>query len=235
MNLPGVGAVDLATTIYSYAGVLMWLVLVVGILVALAVVFYKVKKGQWFGKYPVKVFIWEIRAGRPMRTGVDVARAEKDEKGAWIYKLKKKKTTTQPVPFEYINPDGSVDLLALGRDELHPIQLLSDTATIVKTNGVTEQVLIPKLKPIINEGIAVAYAYRMHKNYSRKPTTNFWEKYGSIITIMGLGMVTMLILFVVLREMGAITTNLSSVAAQFAQVSMKLGTCSNVAAVAVAP
>lgn len=235
MNLPGMGNVDLATTVYTYAGVAMWLVIAVVVIGGLGLVYYKMKKGEWFGKYPVKVYIWEIRAGRPVRAGTDKARAVKDNTGAWFYELKKKKITTRAVPFKFINPDGSVDLLALGRDEFHPIELLTANATIVKSNGETEEVEIPKLKPVIDEGFAVVYSYRTHKNYQRKPNEGFWNKYGSIITIMSLGLVTMLILFVVLREMGSITNSLSGTAAQFAKVSLALSKCGGAAAAGVAP
>ena len=235
MDLPGLGNVDLVSTVYTYAGVGAWLIGILIVLAGAALVYYKVQKGEWFGKFPVSIFIWEVRGGKPMRTAQDKARAIKDKSGAWFYELKKKKIQTRAIPFEYINPDGSIDLLALGRDEYHPIQILSEKATVITTNGEKKEIDVPNLRPVIDEGFAVGYAYRTHKNYARKPNDGFWNTYGGMITVIGIGMITMLILFVVLREMGAITNSLAGTAASFAEVSMKLATCGTPPPAVVAP
>lgn len=227
MNIPFLGevAVDFWEMAASYAGIASLLLGGVLVVVVGFVTYYKYQKGDWFAKFPVKARIWEIRAGHPLLIDMDKARSRKDEKGAWFYELKNRKTITKAVPFDYINPDSSVDLLALSRDEYHPIQLIAEKATVLKAGGGSEEQLIPKLKPIISEDFGIAYAYRTHKNYERKPVEDFWTKFGGIVTILVTGIMVMLILVVVLDRMTFITGNLSSTAAAFADAATKLAAC----------
>jgi len=234
MEIPFLGGVDIAPLIYSYANMAMYLVLAVFILVGVGFFYYKYKKGEWLGHYPIKAYVWEIRAGLPVRAKPDKCRAVKDPTGAWFYELKNRKIKTMPVPFDLINPDNTIDLIALSRNELHPIRLLTANATLIKSNGTEEEIAIPKLKPIVDEAFGIAYTSLVHKNYDRKPKEDFWGKYGGFITIATVAMFSMLIIVVTLREMGAITANLSSTAATFAKVSAELAQCGGQAAAAVA-
>lgn len=236
MNIPIVGNLDLTSAIYNYAGLAALFLGFILIVIIAAVVYYKYQKGEWFGKYPVKARIWEIRAGHPLLVDIDKARSKKDERGAWFYELKNRKAITMAVPYEYINPDASVDLIALSRDEYHPIRLVAEEAEVKKAGGETEKITIAKLKPIISEDFSLAYTYRTHKNYSRKPDNDFWTKFGGTLTIVIVGVFVLLILALVLKEMGTITTNLAAVASAFAGASAKLAACgATVPAAPVAP
>jgi hypothetical protein len=216
VSLPFIGNIDISSMIYSYAEVAALFLGALLFIFCFAMLVYKVKKGEWFGKYPVKVRIWERRAGHFLLAQFDNGRSRNDAGGAWYYELKKSKVKTQPYEFDYINPDNSLDLIRLNRDEYHPMKIVSDISIIKKTDGSERAVSTMKLQPVIDETFKHVYIARIKKNFERRPYDDFFTKYGGVITILVTGIMVFLILALVLREMAPIVDSAAGAATALA-------------------
>lgn len=216
VSLPFIGDLDISSMIFSYAEIAALFLMAVLFIVCFALLVYKIKKGEWFGKYPVKVRIWERRAGHFLLAKYDAGRSRQDSGGAWYYELKKSKVKTQPYELDYINPDNSLDLIALNRDEYHPMKIVSEISIIKRADGTETAVSTFKLQPVIDETFKHVYVARIKKNFERRPNDDFFTKYGGIITILVTGIMVFLILALVLREMQPIVNSAAGAAAALA-------------------
>jgi len=219
--------------LFNYAGLGAAFFFVILLALVGGLVLYKMKRGEWLGQYPVKVRVWERRGSSWVLSDMnESARARKDENGAWFYEFKKKKVVTQAIAFDYINPDNTLDVIALSRDEYHPFRLFTETAQVKDVDGNDREVPIPKLQPVIAEEFKFAYVARIHKNYNRRPNDDLMAKWGGVITILTVTVCVFLILALVLKEMQPIVTAAGAAAQALAEASKS---CLATGTVGVAP
>lgn len=189
------------------AGIAFLVVLVIG-----GIVFYQWKRGVWFANYPVDIRIWENRAGHFLFTGHDRARAIQLKTGEWEYELKSTKLKLQPFSLEFINPNQSLDLLRLNRDEYHPLKIMADTYIKIDEKGKRTELPILKLQPVVDEIFKHVFVTRTHKNYERNPTQSWFTQWGGAISIALVGIFVLLIVVVVLKDLGPIVEHVSRAA-----------------------
>lgn len=192
--------------VFSQAGLGAIFFLAVLVCVGIAFVVWKIKQGELLAKYPVKVRVWERRGKWPVLTPIkEFARAVVTPELAWIYEFKVSKITTNAFKFDYINPDNTLDVLKLSRNEYQPLRLFSETAKLKREDGSEEKIELPKLEPVVSEEFMFAYTARIKKNYERRPQNDFWAKWGGIVTILTVTICAFLLLALVLNEMNGIT------------------------------
>lgn len=182
-----------------FLGVL--LLLAVGLMIA-----YKIKAGQWFAHYPISVQIWELRGNTPIPTGTDKARAILEHNGIYQYELKKRKVTTQAYSFSCLTPNNHLYLLAMGRDEYHPFNIITAKGKVISHEKELDgsfrekEVLIPQLQPVISEAAKMQFAIRTEKNLLRFNRPSWLSQYGPIIGVVLAGMIIFLLIAVFLKD-----------------------------------
>jgi len=212
--------------IFSGAGAVAIVVAVSLVCLGFAWLIHKSRQGNIFQKYPVSVRVWERRGKIFMLTNIrEKARAVKDAQGKWFYEFRVAKIFTQPFKFDYINPDNTMDVLRLSRNEYHPFILSSTTGRVIRANGTEEEVEVPLLTPVVDEAFMFAHASRIHKNYARKPEDDFLQKWAPFLTPIIITVCCLLLLTVVLNHMDTIMANYSEVIKTGSQVAGALSQC----------